>query len=326
MRRVAGPTVVIDRELSDGSRVLVAYGLDDGTTRQLTTLDGEDRTPTVDATGTSVVVANYPVPPNDPEPTNADHLVTSHLVLVDLTTGERQPLTEQHEGVADQSPQWNRAGDGWVYFTRSDYNTNRVGLWRVDPRTGEVEEVPNGAGVLAGAFAVEADGRHVRADNPNWTDDTGTQHAGMAWRLDLTTGSISLHPFDNGEPGSIGDVAWTPDGAWFAYTQDTCGYPPCPELLIQTWPDGTLRSLLREEATSTTLHLVGDVGWHPDGSIVVLQDTRLSWNSAEHPDGAEPDQVRQQILLVDTADGSSTPIGPTSDSDLSFDVWAPPDG
>jgi Tol biopolymer transport system component len=126
---------------------LVAYDLDDGTTRRLTTLESHDRTPTVDAAGTAVVVANYPVPPNEPEPTSADHVLTSHLVLVDLSTGGRRTLTEQTDGVAAQSPQWNRVGDGWVYFTRADYNAHTSGLWRVDPSTGEVEEVPNGAGV-----------------------------------------------------------------------------------------------------------------------------------------------------------------------------------
>jgi Tol biopolymer transport system component len=316
--RLTGPTVVIDRELSDGSRVLVAYDLDDGTTRRLTTLESQDRTPTVDAAGTAVVVANYPVPPNEPEPTSADHVLTSHLVLVDLSTGGRRTLTEQKDGVAAQSPQWNRVGDGWVYFTRADYTAHTSGLWRVDPSTGEVEEVPNGAGVPSGRFALEPGGRHVRADNPNWTDDNGTQHAGLAWRLDLTTGSISLDPFDDGEAGSIGDMAWTPDGTWLAYTRSS------DALLIERWPDGTPRVLLREEASSTAIHLVGEVGWHPDGSVVVLQDTRLSWNTAEHPEGAEPDQVRQQVLLVDTTDGSATPIGPASVHDLSFDVWAPP--
>jgi hypothetical protein len=321
---LTGPTVVIDRELSHGSRVLVAYDLDDGTTRELTTLDGEDRTPTVDAAGTSVVVANYPVPPNDPDRTDADHVVTSHLVLVDLSTGGRRALTRPKDGVADQSPHWNRVGDGWVYFTRADYTAQTSGLWRVDPSTGKVQEVPNGAGVPPGRFALEPDGRHVRADNPTWTDDDGAQHAGLAWRLDLTTGSISLHPLVDGEPGSIGDVAWTPGGVWFAATQNTCGYPPCPELLIRRMPDGTPRILLREEATDTALNLVGEVGWHPDGSVVVLQDARLSWDTAEHVEGAEPDQVRQQVLLVDTTDGSATPISPVSVHDWSFDVWAPP--
>jgi hypothetical protein len=113
-------------------------------------------------------------------------------------------------------------------------------------------------------------------------------------------------------------MAWTPDGTWLAYTRNS------DELLIQRWPDGTPRVLLREGATSTALHLVGEVGWHPDGSVVVLQDTRLSWNTAEHPEGAEPDRVRQQVLLVDTTDGSSTPVGTASVHDWSFDVWAPP--
>jgi len=328
---LTGPTVVIDRELSDGTRVLVAYDLDDGTTRQLTTLDGEDRTPAVDAAGTSVVVADYPVPPNDPEPTNADHLVTSHLVLVDLITGERQPLTEQKEGVTDFNPQWNRAGDGLVYFTRGDGRAHTAGLWRVDVSTGEVEEFLNGAAVAWGGFALEPGGDSIWVGFPPcWFDKaftcpTEASHPAQFTRLDLTTGSVSRHPFKGDSRWPAGDVAWTPDGAWFAYTRNTCGYPPCPELLIKRWPDGAPRTPLTMpvgEGATTTYHQFGQVGWHPDGSLVVLADFQFSCPTAETLEGCRLSESR--ILLVDTANGSAFPIGPASVDDQSFDVWAPP--
>ena len=68
----------------------------------------------------------------------------SHLVMIDLTTGERQPLTAPTEGVLDHAPIWNRSGDGWVYFLRSGSAVATGALWRVDPSTGDLEQVPHG--------------------------------------------------------------------------------------------------------------------------------------------------------------------------------------
>jgi hypothetical protein len=310
-----GPTVVAVRQLPDRSRVLVAYDLDDGTTRQLTTLDREDH-PTVDAAGTSVVVEQYTGTANlRPWVTSG---TASHLVLIDLATGSRRALTAQKAGVLDQWPAWNRAGDGWIYFQRSVPAIRTSGLWRVDPSTGEVEEVPHGSGVFGERFVLEPEGRTAWVW-AGWCDEAG--QCGGSWRLDLTTGSISRHPFDKVVGG---DVAWTPDGTWFAYSENGCGVPTCPVLRDEQWPDGKPRTLLTmppDEGTTATWHVFGQVGWHPDASVVVLQANRFSWTIAEE---ADPSLLEQRIMLVDTADGSATPIGPASVLDQSFDVWSPP--
>ena len=114
---LSGPTVVAARQLSDDSRVLVAYDLDDGTTRELATLQREDH-PAVDATGTAVVVEQYTGPPDAALQSWRETGTGSHLVLIDLTTGARRELTAEHSGVFDRQPAWNRSGDGWVYFLR----------------------------------------------------------------------------------------------------------------------------------------------------------------------------------------------------------------
>ena len=102
-------------------------------------------------------------------------------------------------------------------------------------------------------------------------------------------------------------------------------------LTIRRWPDGQPRTLLTRqpdtEGATWTWEVFGQVGWHPDDSAVVLRVTRLSLDTAvEVPRGAPtgPSLVGTQILLVDATDGSSTPIGPASVNDQSFDVWAPP--
>jgi hypothetical protein len=333
--QLTGPTVVVVRELSDGSRVLVAYDLDDGTARQLTTLEG-DCHPTVDATGTSVVVAHITTPDGASCVRGAyvDSVGTSHLVLIDLATGDRQVLTEQREGVMDLWPAWNRAGDGWVYFKRRDSVAHTTGLWRVDPSTGEVQEVLSGEGMYWAHFAVEPGGRSIwvslqpcQFDEAIPCDESSVNEAAAPaqfTRLDLTTGSISLHPFDNGGSGSIYDVAWTPDGGWFAYARKEGLYPYTARLLITRWPDGTPRTLLTmppDEGATTAWHQLNQVGWHPDASVVVLQDMVLSKKTAEPSSFQVPEE---RILVVDTANSSAFPIGPASVRDLSFDVWAPP--
>jgi Tol biopolymer transport system component len=315
---LSGPTVVAVRELSDGSRVLVAYDLDEGTTRELAPLEPGDYYPTVDVAGTSVVVASYGEKPSP----DAEY-APAHLVLVDLATGERRPLTERKDEVTDSDPQWNRAGDGWVYFLHGDPHT--AGLWRVDVNTGEVEEVLNGAGVFWGGFALEPGGGSIFVGSPLcWFDKTSpcpseTGFPAEFTRLDLATGNVARHPFKGDSRWPIGDVAWTPDGAWFAHTQNR------DELLIKRWPDGTPRTLLTLPVYegATTWHSFGDVGWHPDGSLVVLADSRLAYDSTQQ---YKYGQLRgRRILIVDTADGSAFPIGPASVQDLSFDVWSPPD-
>jgi len=239
---LTGPTLVAVRELPDDSRVLVAYDLDDGKTRQLTTLQCEDH-PTVDATGTSVVVEQY-TGTADPR-SWIQSGTASHLVLIDLTTGARRELTSQHSGVFDHQPALNRSGDGWVYFLRSGPAVQTGALWRVDPGTGDVQQVP----------------------------------------------------------------------AWLAYSSSLGGAAGWPELTSTPWPGGEPRTLLKMPQGAS---LFGQVGWHPDGRTIVLQ-TRSNALSED----SEPTPW-QRILLVDTEDGSSTPIGPASVSDQSFDVWAPP--
>jgi hypothetical protein len=306
---LTSPTVVVVRGLPDGSQVLVAYDLDDGTTRQLATLAREEH-PTLDAAGTSVVVEQY-TGTADPQPLDVQSGGASHLVLIDLATGSRRGLTASTEGVFDHAAVWNRFGDGWVYFLRSGPAVPSGGLWRVSPRTGEVQQAPHGPGVSQ--FVLEPGGRSA------WVQ--GGWGVGGAYRLDLATGGVARHPFD---PAVGGDLAWSPDGTWLAYTENGCGVPTCPELLIRQWPDGKARTLLTMppvDGTTATWHVFGQVGWDPDGSAVILQETRFSWNTA---DQTEPTLLEQRILLVNIADGSTTPIGPATVNDQSFEVWDPP--
>jgi hypothetical protein len=310
---LTGPTVVAVRELPDDSRVLVAYDLDDGKTRQLTTLQREDH-PTVDATGTSVVVEQY-TGTEDPR-SWIQSGTASHLVLIDLTTGARRELTSQHSGVFDRQPSLNRSGDGWVYFLRSGPGVQTGALWRVDPGTGDVQQVPQGAvqeapnGAGISQFVLEPGGESAWVQ-AGWCREAG-QGCGGAFRLDLHTGAVTPHPFD---PVMSGNLAWSNDGAWLAYSSNLGGAPGWPELTITPWPGGEPRTLLK---MSEGAALFGQVGWHPDGRTIVLQ-TRSNALSED----SEPTPW-QRILLVDTEDGSSTPIGPASVSDQSFDVWAPP--
>jgi hypothetical protein len=306
---LTGPTVVAARQLSDDSRVLVAYDLDDGTTRELATLQREDH-PTVDATGTSVVVQQYTGTAEAGKGPWGRPGTGAHLVLIDLATGARQRLTATTEGVFDQDAVWNRDGDGLVYFVRWDPNGHRS-LWRVDPSSDEVEQAPHGDGVSQ--FVLEPGGRTA------WVQ--GGWGTGGAWRLDLATGSVTRHPFD---PMVGGDLAWTPDGTWLAYSEHWGGVPTASDLLVERWPDGTPRTLMStgpEKVGATTWHAFPQVGWEPEGSTVIVQDTRYSWDTPWDNDST---RVEQRILLVDTAGGSTTPIGPASVNDLSFDVWAPP--
>ena len=315
---LTGPTVVAARQLSDDSRVLVAYDLDDGTTRELAKLQREDH-PTVDATGTSVVVEQYTGTRWHPWREDG---TGSHLVLIDLTTGARQELTTEHSGVFDRQPVWNRTGDGWVYFVRTaDAGTasSTPALWRVDPSTGHVQRAPQAADVPVTVFVLERDGQ-IAWVSAGWCDEQG--YCGGPWRLDLTTGDHTRHLFD---PRDEGALAWTPDGHRLAYTEHSGGVPCNAALKVTDWPNGTPLTLMSTEpdktGATTTWHVFGQVGWHPDASVVVLQANRLSWNT---PKDSQITPLEQRILLVDTADGSTTAIGPASVNDLSFDVWAPP--
>jgi hypothetical protein len=338
---LTGPTVVAARQLSDDSRVLVAYDLDDGTTRQLATLQREDH-PTVDATGTSVVVEQYTGTPDPALQSWRETGTGSHLVLIDLTTGARQELTTEHSGVFDRQPVWNRTGDGWVYFLRVGPAVTTMAswagadLWRVSPVTGDLQKVPHGAVQQAPAdtgirqFVLEPGGRTAWVQTDLFIE-TGGQNQAVG-RLDLATGRVTRHPYDPGpDLGQGVSLAWSPDGAWFALTDNAGGVPPSAGLAIQRWPDGEARGLMSRqpdtEGATWTWEEFGQVGWHPDDSAVVLRVTRLSWDTAVEvpvgtPVGGTP--VGSRILLVDITDGSSTPIGPASVDDQSFDVWAPP--
>jgi hypothetical protein len=318
---LAGPTIVAARQLSDDSRVLVAYDLDDGTTRELAKLQREDH-PTVDATGTAVVLEQYTGAPDPAAQSWRETGTGSHLVLIDLTTGARRELTPEHSGFFDFEPSWNRSGDGWVYFLRSGpadkttpYVIETPALWRVEPSTGDLQKVPQvpqgtvhesdkGASMLQ--FVLEPGG-HTAWVEAGWCD-APESGCGGAWRLDLRSGHVVRHPFD---PPVTVNLAWTPDGAWLAYSANLGGAPSWPELTITPWPipanwgadmpGGKSRTPLRMPEGARSF---GQVGWHPDGSSVVLQ-TNIG------------------LLLVDITDGSTTQISPASADDQSFDVWGP---
>jgi len=200
---------VLVRQLPDRRRFLMAYDLASGWTRQLVALGRDDR-PTVDPTGISGVMETSTGPLTGPSSAPAG--TASHLELIDLVSGVWSPLTPATEGVFDTRPVFNRAGDGWVYFLRSDSASHgeTAKLLRVDPNTGAVQAVL-GSGV--GQFALEPGGLTALV-YAGWCLADGS--CGGAWRLDLSTGRFVVHPFD---PVLEGALAWTADGSWFAHTQ-----------------------------------------------------------------------------------------------------------
>jgi hypothetical protein len=286
----------------------MAYG-PSGQTRTLVPL-GRDDEPTVSPDGTEVVVTTHTGPISRRDARWAPWRLSgtgTHLTLISLVDGSRQPLTHQVKGRFDTSPTWNRAGDGWVYFLRSGR------LMRLLPRTDEVRHVPHGDGISQ--FVLEPGGKTAWVEASWCRPGDG---CGGAWRLDLGSGAVKPHTFD---PAVSGDLAWSPDGARLAYAPNACGFPSCPALYVQRWPDGRLRPVLEapsSDGVPRAWTVYGTVGWQSGHQRVVLQTTRLAW--AHDPYG-KVEVLGQRILLVDPADGSSVPIGGRSERDQDFDVW-----
>jgi hypothetical protein len=303
-------SVVFARERLDGSRFLMAYGFESAQTRTLVAIGRADE-PTVDPTGTAVVVSVYTGRITQPDLSWAQSGTGSHLVLINLDDGSRRALTRKVKGVFDTSPAWNRAGDGWVYFLRSER------LLRVQPDTGQLQRVPHGNGISQ--FVLESGGKTAWVYSRWCFPGDG---CGGEWRLNLVTGAVRPHTF---RAVVGGDVTWSPDGTWVAYAPNACGVPSCPALYVQRWPDGRRHAVLEAPNANTVPQkwtVFGTVGWQPDNARVVLQTTRLSW--ADRPYG-EVKLLGQRILLVDRTDGSSIAIGPRSVRDQDFDVWSAAD-
>jgi hypothetical protein len=305
---VAEASVVFPRELTNGDRVLMAYGFATGQVQTLAPLDREDH-PSVNRSGAVVVVVTHTGRATNSDTPWIQSGTGSHLTLVNLADGSRRQLTPTVKGQFDVSPTWNRAGDGWIYFLRSER------LMRVRSGTGQVEPVPHGHGIST--FVLEPGGTtawvYARWCFPG-------DGCGGEWRLNLITGAVEPHAFQTPVGG---DLAWSPDGAWVAYAPNMCGVPSCPSLFIQRWPNGVRRTLLeapRPDGVPTKWSVYGAVGWQPDDSRVVLQTTRLAWTAQPY---SPVKLLGQRILLVDRTNGSWDAIGPRTVRDQDFDVWSP---
>ena len=311
--------VVLVREFADGQRALVAYDFSTGRSRRLVDLS-RDEDPTVSPDGTQVVLVRANGPWRDPVTNRWLAKSGSRLVLIDLVDGDERMLTSAAHRTKRYSPQWNHE-DGWVYY-REQAGKNPMWLMRVNPETGQVERVQHGRGITG--FTLQPDQRYawVRA---TWCADPRAGCACEAWRLDLTTGQVTLHRAHLCEADSL---VWSASGHRLAYavTGDEG-----TQLYVAPWPGSWRRPPQQARPPASRLlyegpgrpgssgTFFGGLGWTPGDRAVVLASRHATWG----PNWSSPAFDRWYVSLIDRRTGERTDITPRGAADTSFDVWWP---
>jgi hypothetical protein len=318
--RLGEASVVIVREYADGDRALVAYEFASGRTRELVPLSW-DEDPAVSPDGTQVVVVRANGPARDEGSKLWLAKSGSHLVLIDLATREERSLTAVEPRTWVRDPKWNRA-DGRVYYLAlAGQFQAQTALRRFDPSTEAIGLAPHGKGVSQ--FELESDGRHAWVYAP-WKWPNGQR--GGAWRLDLLTGQVRPHRY---QQAISGELAWTVAGDRIAMTQNVEG----GVLSVAPWPDGWSarpgdaspghRLYPKKSQWPRYVTTFGDLGWQPDGSHVVLASRRgVVEDRRMYPTTFD----RWYVSLIDRRTGERTDITPPGVADTTFDVWWPEGG
>lgn len=160
-----------------------------------------------------------------------------HIWIVDVETGKAKQLTAD-DRYDEFSPVWSKDGR-WIYFlsnrtTNPDFDLERVFLWRVRVRGGEVERVRTFDGP-SGAHSLSPDGK--------WIAFLGHDDADAPWNTRHT--KIWLVPAEGGRPvelapdldrgcenstindtfgtGSTPPPVWSPDSEWVYFVVSSEG-------------------------------------------------------------------------------------------------------
>ncbi len=222
----------------------------------------------------------------------------SHVVLLDLATGERRTLTPPPTRWSDWKPDWSLDGQ-FVYFVR--YRSDRRHqLMAVDPATGAVSEIAGAEQVTS--YALEPDGRHA------WVSYSAPSGLPAGFRrLDLQTGRLHRYDGHREFPAAsdveLSEPAWSPDGlalAWAFNGSDQSGV-----LSTQTLNQVRYRLRFVGPPRSTAWQ----ARWLPSGRqvlVLVGQSYRTS----------------VLMLVAPGAKATAVPL-PDGVAPLSLDVWTP---
>jgi len=160
-----------------------------------------------------------------------------HIWLVDVETGKARPLTSD-DRYDESSPTWSPDGR-WIYFNSNrtadpDFDLERVFIWRIRARGGEVEPVRTFDGPST-TFSLSPDGKWIAflgyddADAP-WNTRhtklwlapaTGGRPVELAGSLDRGCENSTIN--DTFGTGSTPPPVWSPDGQWIYFVVSSEG-------------------------------------------------------------------------------------------------------
>jgi Tol biopolymer transport system component len=213
------------------------------------------------------------------------YVLDGDIYTVDLPSSLPQRLTTDG---TNASPRWSPSGD-WLIFRR----LNSYWVMRADG---------SDARVLQEGYAVWA----ARDDRLAYTSGPGTvvvANADGSGRLELPA-----------PPGTPAGLAWSPDGSWLAFVEES----DLPDRYAKLWllpSDGSGANVERFSSTTDGIFLAG---WTADARFVLYwRDTLFSASLAA--DGLPLEAVRisgaqpRQLAVTLTAPGLLAPLGSGED-------------
>ncbi len=160
-----------------------------------------------------------------------------HIWIVDVETGKAKPLTTD-DRYDESSPTWSPDGR-WIYFNSNrtanpDFDLERVSIWKVRARGGDVERVRTFDGPSTN-FSISPDGQwiaflgHDDADAPWNTRHTklwlvpagGGRPVELAADLDRGCDNSTIN--DTFGTGSTPPPIWSPDSQWVYFVVSSEG-------------------------------------------------------------------------------------------------------
>lgn len=184
-------------------------------------------------------------------------------IMIADADGKNERLLAPH-GDLEYSPSYSADGK-WVVYTQERNGLSDI--WRIHPDGTGAERLTDDP-AFDDQGALSPDGRSLVFVS---TRGSGTANV---WLLDLA--SKKLRPLTNGQPGNF-RPAWSPDGAWIAFTSDrdtTPGVYPGQWEVLQTvgvyivHPDGTgLRRISKPGMVA------GSPSWSADGKRILCYET-----------------------------------------------------
>ncbi len=190
----------------------------------------------------------------------------ARIWLIDSLTRQAAPLFSETGDGAGQKlgalPRWAPVGDRLAY-----YDPLESAITVLDTRSGEIVQLPS---VLGDSGVWSPDGSQLIY--PDLVAVDAGQFSQML-RADLTTNVIT--PVTELKPANDASTAWSPSGAWIAFSRQSIGARSSfgalgPQVWISSVKDGAARPLTDQPEFS-----YGGLRWSPDEKWIVAVRTSL---------------------------------------------------